>query len=86
MSLREEHQRSKKQAIRKAIDVLRGDAALDNLELTILSIKQFPEEVQQYLLKVIAEVQNKWVLQIAKAAIVYLEEKLDRMERDGWQA
>ena len=68
------------------MEVIRGDAAYDNLECVVLSIKQYPEEVQDYLWEALAEVQDKWLTRIAKAAIAYLEEKLDRMERDGWQA
>ncbi len=83
MSLRTEHQRSRKQAIRQAMDLLRGNAAYDNLECAILSIKRFPEEVRDYLWEAIAEVQDKWLPQIGEDGVAYLQEKLDRMERDG---
>ena len=82
MSTREEHQRMKKQAIRKAMDVLRGDNAYDNIECVILSIKRFPDEVQEHLWDAVAEVQDEFLPRVGEAAVAYLEAKLDRMERN----
>jgi hypothetical protein len=65
------------------MEVIRGDAAYDNLECVILSIKQYPEEVQDYLWEALAEVQDKWLTRIGTDGVAYLEEKLDRMERNG---
>jgi len=83
MSLREEHRRKKRQAIKKAMDVLRGDAAYDNLEFMIRDFKRFPEEVQDYLWEAIAEVQDEVLPRIGADGVARLEEKLDRMERSN---
>jgi hypothetical protein len=82
MSARDENRKRKMQAIRKAIDILSGDNAYDNIECVILSIKRFPEEVQAYLWEALAEVQDAFLPGIGTAGAKFLEEKLERMERN----
>ena len=81
MSVREQHQRTKKLAIKKAMELLRGEGAYDNMECIILDAKRFPEEVQGSLWEAVAEVQDEWLSRIGAAAIAYLEEKLDQWDR-----
>ena len=83
MSVREQHYKRKKQDVRDAINVLRGDGGYDNLDCGILSLTRFRDEVRSLLIEGVGEVQDEFLPKIAAAAVAYLEDKLDRIKQNG---
>jgi hypothetical protein len=63
--------------------VLRVDNGYANLDCDVLSLKRYSEKARTYLVEAVGEVQDEWLPRIGNAAIAYLEEKLQRLERDA---
>jgi hypothetical protein len=80
--MREEHKRSVRRYIREAIELLHGDHAYENLDCTILGLTKLPEQVQQFLIDAVGEVQDEFLSRIAEAAIARLEEERERLDRN----
>ncbi len=79
---REERRRKWKRAIRDAIAVLRGDNALERLDCTVLGLRSLPQDVQSCLVEAVGAVQDEHLLRIGAAAVAFLEDMLEQMERD----
>jgi len=82
-SMREEHKRLLKRAIREAIHVLSEGDGFANLDCTVLALNKYPEEVQRCLIEAVGEVQDRRLSQISAEAVALLKDKLELLDRNG---